>query len=276
MKVEGNKLWERRMERAFGWGGRTRDGGRECRRGRRREKTTLSLSLSPNKTPDMREILKLKCRWSVTTSSSWSADRAGLQIVRDFQPLQSFLSISIIIIWASRVSMLPILSQTDELNIPAKLYSTGRSSHALFRWFVGCWYFVHSSCNHHKWLKDFRCLLTGSHVQSKLSIPKQFHMICFVCSTQYCFYCRYTNHFCNDVGPLWASESDLNFYYKHKKVLYLLTLIWFSCFSTLQRTALCESVIWSMNHLRQSISESWYVSSHFQCFHSTKSLSLKL
>lgn len=133
--------------------GRGREGGRECRRGRRREKTTLSLSLSPNKTPDIREILKLKCRWSVTTSSSWSADRAGLQIVRDFQPLQSFLSISIIIIWASRVSMLPILSQTDELNIPAKLYSTGRSSHALFRWFVGCWYFVHSSCNHQKMTK---------------------------------------------------------------------------------------------------------------------------
>lgn len=40
----------------------TDEGGRECRRGRRREKTTLSLSLSPNKTPDIREILKLKCR----------------------------------------------------------------------------------------------------------------------------------------------------------------------------------------------------------------------
>lgn len=212
--------------------------------GGRRDNTLPSLS--PNKTPDMREILKLKCRWSVTTSSSWSADRAGLQTVRDFQPLQSFLSISIIIIWAFRVSMLPIVSQTDELNIPAKLYSAGRSSHAFSRCFVGCWYFVHSSCNHHNWLKDFRCLLTGSHVQSKLSIPKQFHMICFVGSTQYCFYCRYTNHFCNDVGPLLASESVLSFYCKHKKVLRLLTFIWFSCFSTL------ASSVWKCDLINES------------------------
>lgn len=135
VKVEGNELWERGMERAFGWGGRPREGVSE--RKTAGEKTTLSPFLSPNKTPDIREILKLKCRWSVTTASSWSADRAGLQIDRDFQPLQSFLSISIIIFWASRVSMLPILSQTDELNIAAKLYSTGRSSLALSPLFCG-------------------------------------------------------------------------------------------------------------------------------------------
>lgn len=272
MKVEGNKLWERRMERAFGWG---REGGSvgEEDGGRRQHSPFLFLQIKL-------QTYEKYWSWSVAEVSPHPA--AGVQTGPVYRLSVTSSHFKAFCPSQSSSSELPespcCRSYRRRMSLIYRLNFTPQDVHHMLS-FAGLWavgILFTPAVTTKKWLKDFRCLLTGSHVQSKLLIPKQFHMICFVCSTQYCFYCRYTNHFCNDVGPLWASESVLNFYYKHKKVLFLLTLIWFSCFSTLQRTALCESVIWSMNHLWQSISESWYVSSHFQCFHSTKSLSLKL